>query len=178
DGVVITPSHNPPADGGFKYNPPHGGPADASATKTIEKYANAILSAELIGVNAVSYEAAKASRQCQAEDLRASYIDDLGKVINMQAIADAKLRIGVDAMGGAGASYWPLIAAQYGLDITVYNNVVNPSFSFMSLDKDGQIRMDCSSAHAMAPLLALQQDFAVAMGNDPDYDKRRYIFRQ
>lgn len=175
DGVVITPSHNPPADGGFKYNPPHGGPADTDVTRTIEKYANAILSAELMGVNAISYEAARASELCREVDWRADYIEALAEVIDIDAIAKAGIRIGVDAMGGAGASYWPLIAERYNLNITVLNNVVDPSFSFMSLDKDGQIRMDCSSACAMAPLLKLQNDFDVAVGNDPDYDRHGIV---
>ncbi|RUO65196.1 phosphoglucomutase [Pseudidiomarina planktonica] len=175
DGVVITPSHNPPADGGFKYNPPHGGPADTDVTRTIEKYANAILSAELMGVNAISYEAAQASELCREVDWRADYIEALAEVIDIDAITKAGIRIGVDAMGGAGASYWPLIAERYNLNITVLNNVVDPSFSFMSLDKDGQIRMDCSSACAMAPLLKLQNDFDVAVGNDPDYDRHGIV---
>ncbi|RUO46520.1 phosphoglucomutase (alpha-D-glucose-1,6-bisphosphate-dependent) [Pseudidiomarina donghaiensis] len=175
DGVVITPSHNPPSDGGFKYNPPHGGPADTDATKTIEKYANALLSSELMGVEAVSYAEARASKLLKQVDWRKDYIESLSDVIDMQAIADAKLRIGVDAMGGAGASYWAHIAAHYGLDMTVLNADVDASFRFMSLDKDGKIRMDCSSPYAMASLLQLKQDYDIAVGNDPDYDRHGIV---
>lgn len=175
DGVVITPSHNPPSDGGFKYNPPHGGPADNAATKVIEKYANALLSSDLLGVNAVSYAEALASPLLKAVDWRAQYIDALEQVVDMAAIRNAKLRIGVDAMGGAGASYWALIAEQYGLNIEVFNAEVDPSFRFMALDSDGSIRMDCSSAYAMASLLHLKDDYAVAFGNDPDYDRHGIV---
>ena len=175
DGIVITPSHNPPTDGGFKYNPPHGGPADSDATKTIEKYANAILSSELIGVNAVSYAEARASRRLKHVDWRKAYIESLHEVVDMQAIADAKVRIGVDAMGGAGASYWALIAEHYGLDITVQNAQVDATFRFMSLDKDGKIRMDCSSPYAMQSLLALKDQFDIAVANDPDYDRHGIV---
>lgn len=177
DGVVITPSHNPPTDGGFKYNPPHGGPADSDATKVIEKYANALLSSELMGVNAVSYAEARSSRLLKQVDWRASYIADLGSAINMDAIRDAKLRIGVDAMGGAGASYWPEIAKQYDLQLDVFHTEVDPSFRFMTLDKDGKIRMDCSSPYAMASLVALKDDYDVAFGNDPDYDRHGIVTR-
>ncbi|RUO62158.1 phosphoglucomutase (alpha-D-glucose-1,6-bisphosphate-dependent) [Pseudidiomarina insulisalsae] len=175
DGVVITPSHNPPTDGGFKYNPPHGGPADSNATKTIEKYANALLSSDLLGVNAVSYGEARASHLCKQVDWRASYIDALEQVIDMQAIRKEQLRIGVDAMGGAGASYWNLIAERYQLDIDVYHDEVDPSFRFMTLDRDGKIRMDCSSPYAMASLLQLKDKYQVAVGNDPDYDRHGIV---
>lgn len=175
DGVVITPSHNPPTDGGFKYNPPHGGPADSAATKTIEKYANALLSSELLGVDAVSYAEARASKLLKQVDWRANYIAALEQVVDMQAIQKANLRIGVDAMGGAGASYWRLIAEQYGLEIDVYHDEVDPSFRFMALDKDGKIRMDCSSPYAMASLLNMKGDYDVAVGNDPDYDRHGIV---
>ncbi|KFZ29969.1 phosphoglucomutase [Pseudidiomarina atlantica] len=175
DGVVITPSHNPPADGGFKYNPPHGGPADADATKVIEKYANALLSSDLLGVNAVSYAEALASPLLKTVDWRSQYVDELEQVIDMAAIRAANLRIGVDAMGGAGASYWALIAERYGLTIDVFNAEVDPSFRFMTLDKDGKIRMDCSSPYAMASLLKLKDDYAIAFGNDPDYDRHGIV---
>ncbi|WP_411358166.1 phosphoglucomutase (alpha-D-glucose-1,6-bisphosphate-dependent) [Pseudidiomarina salilacus] len=175
DGVVITPSHNPPTDGGFKYNPPHGGPADADATKVIQKYANALLSSDLLGVNAVSYAEAVASPLLKAVDWRSQYIDELEQVIDMAAIRAAKLRIGVDAMGGAGASYWALIAERYGLTIDVFNAEVDPSFRFMTLDKDGKIRMDCSSPYAMASLLKLKDEYAIAFGNDPDYDRHGIV---
>ncbi|OZB05749.1 MAG: phosphoglucomutase, alpha-D-glucose phosphate-specific [Idiomarina sp. 34-48-12] len=175
DGVVITPSHNPPTDGGFKYNPPHGGPADTDATKTIEKYANALLSSELMGVNAVSYAEARSSNKLKQVDWRKNYIESLHEVIDMQAIADAKLRIGVDAMGGAGAGYWALIGEHYGLNIEVHHADVDASFRFMSLDKDGKIRMDCSSPYAMASLLKLKDQYDIAVGNDPDYDRHGIV---
>lgn len=175
DGVVITPSHNPPSDGGFKYNPPHGGPADSDATKVIEKYANALLSSELMGVNAVSYAEARSSKLLKEVDWRADYINALEQVVDMTAIRNANLRIGVDAMGGAGASYWRLIAAHYDLDIDVYHDEVDASFRFMPLDKDGKIRMDCSSPYAMASLLHMRSEYDVAVGNDPDYDRHGIV---
>lgn len=175
DGVVITPSHNPPSDGGFKYNPPHGGPADTDVTKVIEKYANALLSSDLIGVNAVSYAEARASKRLKQVDWRQQYIAGLATVIDMEAIAAAQLRIGVDAMGGAGASYWQLIAEQYGLNIDVHHAEVDASFRFMSLDKDGKIRMDCSSPYAMANLVKLRAAYDIGFGNDPDYDRHGIV---
>lgn len=175
DGIVITPSHNPPTDGGFKYNPPHGGPADTDATKTIEKYANAILSSELIGVNAVAYAEALASKRLKRVDWRQAYVESLHEVVDMQAIAAAGVRIGVDAMGGAGASYWALIRDHYGLDLTIKNDVVDATFGFMTLDKDGKIRMDCSSPYAMQSLLALKDQFDIAVANDPDYDRHGIV---
>ncbi|EKE86852.1 phosphoglucomutase (alpha-D-glucose-1,6-bisphosphate-dependent) [Idiomarina xiamenensis] len=175
DGVVITPSHNPPADGGFKYNPPHGGPADSDATKVIEKYANALLSSELAGVNAVSYDEALNSPLCVRVDWQQQYIAALEQVVDMAAIKQAGVRIGVDAMGGAGAQYWAAIAEHYGLNIDVRHAQVDPAFAFMTLDKDGAIRMDCSSPYAMAGLLALKDQFDIAVGNDPDYDRHGIV---
>ncbi|RUO35202.1 phosphoglucomutase (alpha-D-glucose-1,6-bisphosphate-dependent) [Aliidiomarina sanyensis] len=175
DGVVITPSHNPPQDGGFKYNPPHGGPADSNVTKTIEKYANAILSSELLGVNVVSFAQAKKSRRLKKMDWVTAYVTDLPRVIDMEAIQRANLKVGIDAMGGAGIAYWHAIQAEYGLDLTIMNDHVDPTFGFMPLDKDGTIRMDCSSADAMAGLLRLKDDFAVGIGNDPDFDRHGIV---
>lgn len=175
DGVVITPSHNPPQDGGFKYNPPHGGPADSDVTKVIEKYANAILSSDLIGVNVVSFAQAKKSKRVKKIDWISSYVSSLDQVIDMAAIQQANLRVGVDAMGGAGAAYWRAIKEQFHLDLTLFNDHADPSFSFMALDKDGAIRMDCSSADAMASLLALKDKFDLGLGNDPDYDRHGIV---
>ncbi|RUO21888.1 phosphoglucomutase (alpha-D-glucose-1,6-bisphosphate-dependent) [Aliidiomarina haloalkalitolerans] len=175
DGVVITPSHNPPQDGGFKYNPPHGGPADSDVTKVIEKYANAILSSDLIGVNVVSFAQAEKSKRVKKIDWISSYVSSLDQVIDMAAIQQANLRVGVDAMGGAGAAYWRAIKEQFHLDLTLFNDHADPSFSFMALDKDGAIRMDCSSADAMASLLALKDKFDLGLGNDPDYDRHGIV---
>ncbi|MCL5049805.1 MAG: phosphoglucomutase (alpha-D-glucose-1,6-bisphosphate-dependent) [Firmicutes bacterium] len=175
DGVVITPSHNPPQDGGFKYNPPHGGPADSDVTRTIQEYANALIVSELIGVNVVSYEEAIASKKLKRQDWVSDYVAGLADVVNLQAIKDAGVRIGVDALGGSGAAYWRAIASTYGLNMTIVNDHVDPSFSFMTLDKDGKIRMDCSSPHAMASLVKQKDHFDVAIGNDPDYDRHGIV---
>lgn len=175
DGVVITPSHNPPQDGGFKYNPPHGGPADSDVTRTIQEYANALIVSELIGVNVVSYEEAIASKKLKKQDWVSDYVAGLADVVNLQAIKDAGVRIGVDALGGSGAAYWRAIASTYGLNMTIVNDHVDPSFSFMTLDKDGKIRMDCSSPHAMASLVKQKDHFDVAIGNDPDYDRHGIV---
>ena len=175
DGVVITPSHNPPQDGGFKYNPPHGGPADSEVTKRIEKYANALLSSGLMGVNTCESEDVLEHPKLVFCDWRADYIAKLDTVIDMQAIKNAGLRLGIDAMGGAGARYWQQIATHYGLTIDVHNAHVDPAFSFMTLDKDGQIRMDCSSPSAMAGLLKHAQQYDLAGGNDPDYDRHGIV---
>lgn len=175
DGVVITPSHNPPQDGGFKYNPPHGGPADSDVTSVIEKYANAILTSELMGVQVVGYKEALKSKRLKRQPWVQNYVHDLSQVIDMQAIADAKLRIGVNAMGGAGVSYWHAIQACYGLDLVIINDHVDPTFAFMTLDKDGAIRMDCSSADAMTSLLSMKDEVDLAVGNDPDYDRHGIV---
>lgn len=175
DGVVITPSHNPPEDGGFKYNPSHGGPADSDATNTIEKYANALLSSGLIGVNTCESEDVLSHPKLVFCDWRSDYIESLSDVIDMQAIQAKGLRLGIDAMGGAGASYWRQIAEHYQLDIHVYNEHVDPAFAFMTLDKDGKIRMDCSSPAAMANLLQYKDHYDLAGGNDPDYDRHGIV---
>ncbi|OIN01969.1 phosphoglucomutase, alpha-D-glucose phosphate-specific [Idiomarina sp. MD25a] len=175
DGVVITPSHNPPQDGGFKYNPPHGGPADSDATRVIEKYANALLSSGLQGVNTCEREDVLSHPKLIFVDWRKHYIDDLPRCINMDLIKGANLRLAVDAMGGAGADYWHQIAETYGLNIDIFNDHVDPGFQFMSLDKDGKIRMDCSSPYAMAGLLAYKDRYDLAGGNDPDYDRHGIV---
>lgn len=177
DGLIITPSHNPPEDGGIKYNPPHGGPADTDATDWIQKRANTLLAAQLSEVKLVSYEAALASPLCVSIDYVQPYVDDLASVIDMAAIAKAGIKIGVDPLGGSGIAFWPVIAKTYGLNITVVNERVDPAFSFMPLDKDGKIRMDCSSAYAMANLIQLKDQFDVAIGNDPDFDRHGIVTR-
>lgn len=177
DGIVITPSHNPPEDGGIKYNPPHGGPADTDVTDWIEQRANALLAKDLDGVRMMPYALAIQSGYCQHIDYIQHYVDDLENVIDMAAIAKAGIRIGVDPMGGSGIAYWPRIAERYGLNITVVNDKVDPSFSFMALDKDGKIRMDCSSAFAMANLIQLKDQFDIAIGNDPDFDRHGIVTR-
>ncbi|MEC9318392.1 MAG: phosphoglucomutase, alpha-D-glucose phosphate-specific, partial [Pseudomonadota bacterium] len=175
DGVVITPSHNPPQDGGFKYNPPHGGPAGADATRVIEKYANALLSSGLQGVNTCEREDVLSHPKLVFVDWRKQYIDDLPRCIDMQRIKAADLRLAIDAMGGAGADYWHQIAETYGLNIDIFNDRVDPGFQFMTLDKDGKIRMDCSSPYAMAGLLAYKDRYDLAGGNDPDYDRHGIV---
>ncbi|MFH1216946.1 MAG: phosphoglucomutase (alpha-D-glucose-1,6-bisphosphate-dependent) [Pseudomonadota bacterium] len=177
DGVVITPSHNPPEDGGFKYNPPHGGPADSDATKVIEKRANGFLADGLKGVKRISFAQALSSPLALAFDYIQPYVDDLANVLDMEAIRRSGIKIGVDPLGGSGIDFWPVIARTYGLNLEVVNNRVDPSFSFMTLDKDGKIRMDCSSPYAMASLIALKDHFDIAVGNDPDYDRHGIVTR-
>lgn len=175
DGLIITPSHNPPQDGGIKYNPPHGGPAEGNITAWIESRANDYLRQGLAGVNKLAYSEALVSGYTHAIDLITPYVADLDNVIDMQAIAKAKVRIGVDPLGGSGIFYWAPIAERYGIDITLVNDKVDPSFSFMPLDKDGKIRMDCSSAYAMAGLLAHKDHYDLCLGNDPDYDRHGIV---
>lgn len=170
DGVIITPSHNPPEDGGIKYNPPNGGPADTDVTGWMERRANELLAAELQGVRRGDRRATS-----QRRDLRAAYVRDLRAVLDMDAIAGAKLRIGVDPLGGSSVEYWTLIAEEYGLDIEVVNPRVDPTFSFMTLDWDGKIRMDCSSPQAMAGLIELKDRFDIAFGLDPDADRHGIV---
>jgi phosphoglucomutase len=175
DGVVITPSHNPPEDGGFKYNPPHGGPADSEATKWIEDRANAILRDGAARVKRVTDEAA--ARSVRAEDFIGPYVDELGAIVDMPAIAAARLKIGADPLGGSNLGCWAPIAARYGIDLTVVNDKVDKTFSFMPLDHDGKIRMDCSSPYAMRNLVALKDKFDIAFGNDVDSDRHGIVTR-
>ena len=168
DGVVITPSHNPPADGGFKYNPPNGGPADTDITGWVEERANALLRAGNTGVKRIGYTQALHAPTTHQRDLSTDYIDDLTSVVNIDAIKAAGLKIGVDPLGGASVHYWAPIAEMYGLDLKVVHSGVDPRFAFMTLDHDGKIRMDCSSPYAMASLVRLKNDFDIAFGNDPD----------
>lgn len=175
DGVVITPSHNPPQDGGFKYNPPSGGPADTGTTKQIQDRANELLKGGLQEVKRMPYAQALQANTTHEHDFITPYIEDLGNVIDMDAIREAGLRIGVDPMGGAGIAYWEPIANRYGLDLEVVNRRVDPTFSFMTVDKDGKIRMDCSSPYAMASLIDLKDRFDIAFGNDPDFDRHGIV---
>ncbi|MBZ6071263.1 phosphoglucomutase (alpha-D-glucose-1,6-bisphosphate-dependent) [Aeromonas schubertii] len=175
DGVVITPSHNPPRDGGFKYNPPHGGPAEGEITAWVEARANAILEAGLVEVQRVPFAQALTLANVVEHDYVTPYVDDLEQVIDVEAIRKAGIKIGVDPLGGSGVAYWDVIAKRYDLDIEVVNYRVDPTFSFMTLDKDGKIRMDCSSPYAMASLIALKDKFDIALGNDPDYDRHGIV---
>lgn len=175
DGVVITPSHNPPEDGGFKYNPPHGGPAGTDITKVIQSRANQLMQDNNLGVKRISYATAISSVFVKEVDLSVNYISQLDKVIDMKAIAESGLKLGTDPLGGAGLGYWDKIASRYGIDIEVVNNQVDPQFSFMRLDKDGKIRMDCSSPYAMAGLIELKDRFDIAFGNDPDFDRHGIV---
>jgi phosphoglucomutase len=177
DGIVITPSHNPPEDGGFKYNPPHGGPADTDVTRWIEERANTLLGRGLNGVARMPFEKARRAATTHGYDYVGSYVNDLFSVVDMEVIRSAKLKIGVDPLGGAGVAYWRPIAERYGIQLEVVNETVDPTFSFMSLDWDGKIRMDCSSPHAMAKLIALKERFDIAFGNDTDNDRHGIVTR-
>ena len=177
DGIVVTPSHNPPEDGGFKYNPPHGGPADTDVTKWIEARANGLLRDGNVAVRRVPFAKAIASDGTHAEDLVLPYVRDLASIVDMGAIRHAGLTLGVDPLGGAGRPYWEPINALYGLDIAVVNPVVDPTFSFMTVDHDGKIRMDPSSPHAMARLVQLKDRFRVAFANDCDADRHGIVTR-
>ncbi len=173
DGIVVTPSHNPPRDGGFKYNPPHGGPADSDATGWIESRANDLLTKQLEGVRRVSTDVARAT--CQGYDFLRHYVDDLDAVLDLESIRSAAIRIGADPLGGASVSYWGAIAERYGLDLTVVNPDVDPTWRFMTLDTDGKIRMDCSSPNAMASLIVARDRFDISTGNDPDSDRHGIV---
>ena len=175
DGIVITPSHNPPRDGGIKYNPPHGGPADTDVTGWIEKRANALMADGNRAVQRLPCDQALAAPTTRPLDLMTPYIEALGTVLDMEAIRKADLAIGVDPMGGAAVAYWRPIAARYGLSLEVVNPRVDPAFGFMTLDHDGKIRMDCSSPHAMAGLVGLKDSFDIAWGNDADVDRHGIV---
>ena len=175
DGIVITPSHNPPRDGGIKYNPPHGGPADTDATGWIEQRTNALMQDGNRAVRRVPYAQVLATPTIVQEDFVADYVADLDAVIDMEAIRQAGLKIGVDPLGGAAVAYWKPIAEKYGLNIEVVNPRVDPAFAFMTLDHDGKIRMDCSSPYAMASLVKLKDRFDIAWGNDADVDRHGIV---
>ena len=175
DGVVITPSHNPPQDGGFKYNPPSGGPAGTDITKLIETRANELIEEKLAGVKRVGFKEAVSRANVRFIDYVAQYTAELGEIIDIEAIAASGLKIGADPLGGSGVFFWEPIAERYGLDIEVVNKSVDPTFSFMPLDHDGKVRMDCSSPWAMAKLVALKDKYDIAFGNDPDYDRHGIV---
>jgi len=175
DGIVITPSHNPPEDGGFKYNPPNGGPADTDVTHWIEDRANELLRAGNVGVRRVSFSRAIQAATTHQEDFVLPYVRDLENVVDMDAIRRAHLKLGVDPLGGAARPYWEPINSIYGLDIVVVNPTIDPTFSFMTVDHDGKIRMDCSSPYAMARLVGLKDQYQVAFANDPDSDRHGIV---
>jgi phosphoglucomutase len=175
DGIVITPSHNPPDDGGFKYDPPQGGPADSSVTSWIESKANAFLERGLDGVERVLFTKALQAPTTHKHDYLSLYVSDLNSVVDMNVVRDAKLKLGVDPLGGAGIDYWPRIAEQYGLDLTIVNKSVDPTFRFMTVDWDGKIRMDPSSPYAMQRLIALKDKFDIAFASDTDHDRHGIV---
>lgn len=177
DGVVITPSHNPPEDGGFKYNPPSGGPADTGTTSRIERRANELLENGGRAIKRMSFQRALQAETTQEIDFVEAYVHDLAKVLDLEAIAKSGLKIGADPMGGSGIAYWEPIADRYGLDLEVVNPAIDPTFSFMRVDKDGKIRMDCSSPYAMAGLIELRDRFDIAFGNDSDFDRHGIVTR-
>jgi phosphoglucomutase len=175
DGIVITPSHNPPEDGGFKYNPPNGGPADTDVTRWVEARANDLLRAHNVGVKRIPYATALKTTTTHQDDFVLPYVRDLKNVVDIDAIRGARLKLGVDPLGGAARPYWEPINSIYGLDITVVNPIIDPTFSFMTVDHDGRIRMDCSSPYAMARLVGLKEQFQVAFANDPDSDRHGIV---
>jgi phosphoglucomutase len=175
DGIVVTPSHNPPEDGGFKYNPPNGGPADTDVTRWVQDRANDLLRAENAGVKRIPFEKAMRAESTHQEDFVLPYVRDLKNVVDIDAIRGAKLKLGVDPLGGAARPYWEPINSIYGLDIVVVNPLIDPTFSFMTVDHDGKIRMDCSSPYAMAGLVKLKDQYQVAFANDPDSDRHGIV---
>jgi phosphoglucomutase len=174
DGIVVTPSHNPPEDGGFKYNPPHGGPSGTEATKGIEEAANRLM-ADPSGVRRVAFSRAMEAPTTRRHDFVRAYVDDLASVVDLELVRSSGVRIGVDPLGGAGVAYWSVVRETYGLDLQIVNESVDPTFRFMTLDWDGKIRMDCSSPHAMAGLVSLRERFDVAFGNDTDNDRHGIV---
>ena len=175
DGIVVTPSHNPPTDGGFKYNPPNGGPADTDVTDWIQNRANEFLRAGHKGVERIGFEAALKASTTHAQDLVTAYVEDLANVIDLEAIRSAGVKIGIDPLGGAAAAYWQPVMERYGINITIVNPKIDPTFAFMTVDHDGKIRMDCSSPWAMAGLVQLKDRFDIAFGNDPDADRHGIV---
>jgi phosphoglucomutase len=175
DGIVVTPSHNPPADGGFKYNPPNGGPADTDVTDWIQQRANDLLKKGNWQVKRFSYDAALRAANIHQQDLLTPYVDDLIEVVDMEAISAGLVKIGIDPLGGAAVSYWQAIGERYRLDLSVVNSEIDPTFKFMTLDHDGKIRMDCSSPYAMASLVNLKDQYQIAMGNDADADRHGIV---
>ncbi len=177
DGIVISPSHNPPEDGGYKYNPPHGGPADTDVTAKVEKAANAYLAADMKGVNRIPYARARKAPSTHLYDYIRPYVADLGSVVDMALIKSSGVKIGIDPLGGAAVHYWQPIIEHYGINATVVNDVVDPTFRFMTADWDGKIRMDCSSPYAMASLIGMKDRFDVAFANDTDADRHGIVTR-
>ena len=175
DGIVVTPSHNPPEDGGFKYNPPHGGPAGTDVTSWIEREANELLDAALEGVRRVSVEQAVHGPTVHGHDYVSSYVDDLPAVVDLDTIRDSGLKLGVDPLGGASVAYWGAVAERHGLDLTIVNDTIDPTFAFVPVDWDGRVRMDCSSPYAMARLTDVKDRFDVAFANDPDADRHGVV---
>ena len=177
DGIGNTPSHNPPEDGGIKYNPPHGGPADTQVTKWVEDRANALLATNLQGVKRLSYDQARRASTTHRYDYLGAYVGDLAQIVDMDMIRFSGLKLGIDPLGGSGVAYWQPTAERYGLNIEIVNPSIDPTFRFMPLDWDGKIRMDCSSPYAMANLIALKDRFDVAFGNDADNDRHGIVTR-
>ena len=177
DGVVISPSHNPPEDGGYKYNPPHGGPADTDVTGKVEKQANAYMAAGMQGVKRMPYERARKAPSTHLHDYITPYVADLGNSVDMALVASSGVKIGIDPLGGAAVHYWQPIIERYRLKATIVNDAVDPTFRFMTADWDGKIRMDCSSPYAMASLIQMRDKFDVAFANDTDADRHGIVTR-